>query len=154
MTKPMPCGIPRYFVTGDINSKYAVHNYICELNLKDPKQRPYVFCEVEVIAPDYLEYPILQTRVKTKDGVRTVAPLGTWTGVYSSTEIYNAMDNFGYKFRIIRGYLFDTVIMFEEFVNYFNGIKSNTPKDNPRYYIAKLIMNSLYGKMGQDYKME
>ena len=33
-------------------------------------------------------------------------------------------------------------------------MKANSTKDNPRYYIAKLIMNSLYGKMGQSYLLE
>ena len=64
----------------------------------------------EVTTPDYLEHPVLLpkaiTRVMTDNGFRTVCPLGTWTDVYSTEEIYNAMDNFGYKFKILRGYLF------------------------------------------------
>ena len=104
--------------------------------------------------PDDLEYPVLQTRVKTNDGYRTVAPLGKWVGVYSSTEINSAMVNFGYKFNIIRGFLFARTVVFKEFVEYFYNMKSKCTKDNPRYYIAKLMMNSVYGKMGQDYKLE
>lgn len=109
---------------------------------------------MEVKTPEYLEYPILQTRVKTKDGYRTVAPLGSWTGVYSSTELYNAKDNFGYELKILRGYLFERAILFKDFIDYFFKMKSNSSKTDPRYFIAKLLMNSLYGKMGQSYKFE
>ena len=105
-------------------------NFVFKTDPSDPLQRPYGIFEVEVETPNNLEYPILQTRVNTFDGIRTVSPLGKWTGVYSSTEIYNAMDNFGYKFRIIRGYFFPRVEMFNKFVDYFYNLKSNTPKDN------------------------
>ena len=90
----------------------------------------------------------------TKEGYRTVSPLGTWSGLYSTTEIYNAMDNFGYDFKINRGILFNRTVMFEEFVKFFFEMKAISSKDNPRYYIAKLMMNSLYGKMGQSFLLE
>lgn len=133
---PMPIGNPTYF-EGDI------------LAIKD---RPYGFFEVEITAPEGLFYPILQTRVETMDGYRTVAPLGNWTDVLSSSEIYNAMDNFGYKFKIHRGFLFERDVIYGNYVDHFNKIKTTTPKDNPMYLISKLLMNGLFGKTGQDYK--
>ena len=48
-------------------------------------KRPYGFFEVEVTTPDYLEHPVLQTRVKTEGGYTTMSPLGTWTDVYSKS---------------------------------------------------------------------
>lgn len=99
----MPIGLPTYF----------------EGNILDFKDRPFGFFEVEIESPDNLIYPILQTRVKTPDGFRTVAPLGSWTDVLSSSEIYNAMDNFGYKFKILRGVLFDRAIVYDKYVDYF-----------------------------------
>lgn len=60
MTKyPMPLGNPTYF----------------EGNILEIMDRPYGFFEVEVETPKDLFYPILQTRVQTPEGYRTVAPL-------------------------------------------------------------------------------
>lgn len=132
----MPIGQPKYF-EGDI------------LDIMD---RPYGFFEVEVTTPKDLFYPIIQSRVKIQDGYRTMAPLGKWKTVLSSTEIYNAIDNFGYQFNILRGFLFERDIVYDKYVDYFNNIKSNTPKDNPMYLISKLLMNGLFGKTGQDYR--
>lgn len=84
-----------------------------EGNILAIKDRPYGFFEVEITTLDNLQYPVLQTRVQTADGVRTAAPLGTWTDVLSSSEIYNAMDNFGYKFNVLRGYTFNKGYLFK-----------------------------------------
>ena len=32
------------------------------------------YCEIE--SPNYLEHPIIQTHVKTRNGIRTISPLG------------------------------------------------------------------------------
>ena len=150
MVKLIPFGNHIYF-DGDL---YSIRDLIFDCNINDINKRPYGFFNVEVVAPDNLDYPILQTKFLTKDGLRTVAPLGSWKGVYSSTEIYNAIDNFGYKFKINSGVLFPRTVLFEDFINHFYEMKANSTKDNPRYYIAKLMMNSLYGKMGQSYLLE
>jgi hypothetical protein len=39
--------------------------------------KPFGFFEVEVTAPNNMNIPLLQTRIKTKGGTRTIAPLGT-----------------------------------------------------------------------------
>ena len=79
-----PIGSPTYF-EGDI--------------LKiDPKAFGFFYCKIT--APSSLKHPILQTHVKTKDGTRTIAPLGTWEGMYFSEELYNAI-KYGYKFEIL-----------------------------------------------------
>lgn len=36
----------------------------------------------------------------------------------------------------------------------FIKIKESTPKSDPMYFISKLLMNSLYGRFGMDYKLE
>jgi hypothetical protein len=56
----MPVGKPVYF-EGDILAL-------------DPKAFGFFFCNI--IAPDNLQHPIIQTHVKTNNGVRTVAALG------------------------------------------------------------------------------
>jgi hypothetical protein len=56
----MPVGNPTYFEG--------------EINLNEDK--PFGFFEVEVTAPDNLKIPLLQKRIKTKKGFRTIAALG------------------------------------------------------------------------------
>jgi hypothetical protein len=38
---------------------------------------PFGFFEVEITSPDNLNIPILQTKVNTGNGIRTISPLGT-----------------------------------------------------------------------------
>jgi hypothetical protein len=64
----------------------------------DPKAYGFFYCKIK--APDNLNHPILQTHVKTNKGLRTVAPLGNWEGMYFSEELYNAQ-KFGYKFEVL-----------------------------------------------------
>nr|YP_010691085.1 DNA polymerase [Phellinus igniarius]WBU93186.1 DNA polymerase [Phellinus igniarius] len=105
--------------------------------------------EVEVETPNNLKYPVLQVKVKTDKGDKTISPLGTWTGWYFSEEIFNAM-KFGYKFKVLRGYLFEKGYIFKDFVIELYKIKANSKKGTPMYLIAKLLLNSLYGKLGMD----
>lgn len=142
----MPTGIPKYF-------KCIQDFDFISFFTSTYGSRPYGFFRVEVTAPDSLEHPILQTKVKTKDGFRTMSPLGTWTGVIFSEELYNA-EKFGYRFNIIEGYLFDKANVFDKYIKALYQIKQSTPKSDPMYFISKLLMNSLYGRFGMDYKLE
>jgi len=132
-TFPMPVGNPIFF-EGDIS---LVEN------------KPFGIFEVEVTAPKNLNIPILQTKVDTGNGLRTISPLGTWTGVYFSEELNNAL-NYGYKFKIIRGYLFKKENIFTEYVDFLYNLKVNSVKDSPDYLISKLLLNSLYGRFGMN----
>nr|YP_009690222.1 DNA polymerase family B [Porodaedalea pini]QEG57002.1 DNA polymerase family B [Porodaedalea pini] len=129
----MPVGTPK-FCEGDINKI-------------DPKA--FGIFEVEIQAPTNLYYPVLQTKVQTPNGNRTITPTGSWTGWYLSAEIYSALD-YGYKVKIIKGYLFDKGFIFVDFVNFLYNLKANSAKGSPNYTIAKLLLNSLYGKIGMD----
>jgi hypothetical protein len=40
----------------------------------DPNAFGFFYCKIK--APDNLEHPILQTHIKTNNGMRTIAPLG------------------------------------------------------------------------------
>jgi len=57
----MPIGKPIYF-EGDI---------------KAIEKDPFGFFYCKIVAPDNLKHPIIQTHVKTRNGLRTIAPLGT-----------------------------------------------------------------------------
>ena len=126
---PMPIGNPIYF-EGDI---FKI----------DPNA--FGFFEVKVITPNNLYVSILQTKLKINNVVKTVVPLGTWTGVYFSEEIKNAM-----KY----GYQFDKCYIFKEYVTFLYELKSNSINNSPGYIICKLLLNSLYGRFGMNPIME
>nr|YP_010455101.1 hypothetical protein NYK79_mgp47 [Porodaedalea mongolica]UUA03943.1 hypothetical protein [Porodaedalea mongolica]WCF76703.1 hypothetical protein [Porodaedalea mongolica] len=135
---PMPTGTPTFF-EGDIT-------------LLEPNA--FGFFEVEVTAPNYLHVPILQTKVQTeKGGTRTISPIGSWTGWYFSEEINNAK-RYGYKFQIIKGYLFEKSFIFSEYVDYFYNLKQNSAPNSSNYTIAKLFLVSLYGRLGMSPELE
>ena len=109
---------------------------------------PFGFFFVNIKTPDNLDIPILQTRIKTKNnGIRTVSALGEWSGWYFSEEIFNAI-KYGYKIKIIWGYLFEKEYIFKDYVNDLYEIKKNSEKGSSDYTISKLLLNSLYGRFG------
>jgi len=63
----------------------------------------FFFCKIT--APKDLLHPILQTHIKTKGGLRTIAPLGNWVGMYFSEELKNAQKH-GYSYEVLWGYTF------------------------------------------------
>jgi hypothetical protein len=142
----MPVGNPIYF-EGNIEliGKYSGYNLI--------EDKPFGFFEVEVKAPKNINIPILQMKLKTGNGFRTIAPVGTWTGTYFSEEINNAR-NYGYEFKILRGYLFNKEKIFTNYVDFLYNIKVNSKKGTPDYIISKLLLNTLYGRFGMDPYME
>lgn len=128
---PMPVGNISYF-EGDIT----------QIN-----PNTFGIFEVEVTAPQNLHIPILQLRMSTNKGIHTISPLGIWKGVYFSEEIKNAKLH-GYTFKVIRGYTFDKGYIFTEYVDFLYSLKVNSHKNSTNYTIAKLLLNSLYGRMG------
>jgi hypothetical protein len=111
----------------------------------DPNAFGFFYCKVT--SPSNLDHPILQQRIKTVNGIRTVAGLGSWTQWLCSTEMDNAI-KFGYHFEIIEGYQFEKDYIFKDFINDLYNLRLQYPKDHPMNLIAKLLMNSLYGKFG------
>ena len=104
------------------------------------------FYLVEIEAPNELDHPILQVKcaAMSGNGLRTISPLGKWQGWLFSKEIENAK-LYGYKFNIIKGYLFDSKNIFEEYISDLYNIKQSHDKQHPMYLISKLLLNSLYG---------
>jgi|SRR5882672_552883 len=134
----MPVGAPVYF-EGDITKVDS---------------EAFGFFEVDVKTPKDLNIPILQLRVKTdKGGIKTMAALGNWRGTHFSEEIKNSLTK-GYKFKINRGYLFEKGYIFDEYVDFLYDLKLNSEKGTPNYTISKLLLNSLYGRLGMSPHME
>ena len=101
--------------------------------------------EVEVTTPKYMKYPLLPKRCD-KTG-KLFFPLGTWKGWYCSPELIKAKQ-LGYKIEVLRGYRFKGKLLFKDYIDHWYKIKSET-KDPAMRLLAKLKMNSLYGKFGQ-----
>ena len=133
---PMPIGKPTYF-EGEIR-KY------------NPNAFGFFYCNI--ISPKYLEHPILQTHIKINNSIRTISPLTNLDGYKDwifSEEMKNA-EKFGYKFEIICGYIFKKDYIFTEFINDLYNLRLNYDKNNPFNYIAKILMNSHYGRYGMN----
>ena len=85
----IPTNEPGKLVYGyDVNSLYPSVMQSCEVPVGKPtyfegdirKIEPdaFGFCYCKIVTPENLIHPILQTHVKTKGGIRTVAALGTF----------------------------------------------------------------------------
>ena len=129
----MPIGFPTYF-EGDIRKN-------------DPNAFGFFYCKIT--APDDIKHPIIQTHVKINNMVRTIAPIGTWTDMLFSLEMDNAI-KLGYEFEILWGYTFEKEEIFKDYVDFLYSLRLNYPKSDPMNYIAKILLNSLYGRFGMD----
>lgn len=61
---------------------------------------------------------------------------------------------FGYKFKILKGYSFNSEFIFEEYVDKIYALKSSASPGDPIYIISKLLLNSLYGRFGMSPEIE
>jgi DNA polymerase type B, organellar and viral len=149
---PMPIGRPISF-DGDIR-KYEPDAFGggALLLAAGAEPEPATACQLaaracEITSPKFINHPILQRKLKTKDGMRTIAGLGIWNGWIFSGEMDNAIKE-GYEFKILKGYQFEKGNIFESYINRMYELRLRYNKFNPLNLIAKLLMNSLYGKFG------
>ena len=98
--------------------------------------------KVIVEAPE-IDNPLLPFKVRGS----TIFGHGKWKGWYLSEEIKNA-EKYGYTFEILGGYIFESADLFSKYVEALNSIKESSPKSSAMYLISKILMNSLYGRMG------
>jgi len=129
--KLMPTGKPIFF-KGDIRNV-------------DPNAFGFFYCNIKT--PIDLLHPIIQTHIKTENGLRTIAPLGEWSDMIFSSELDNAV-KLGYQFEILWGYKFEPKNVFKSYVDCLYALRLEYPKSHPLNLIAKLLLNSLYGRFG------
>jgi hypothetical protein len=148
---PMPCGTPIYFEGDILNTQYNSENLF--ETISDVEDKPFGVFEAEIEAPPNIKIPLLQVKIKTVNGYKTIAPVGTWTAYYFSDELYNAK-KYGYKFKVKRGYIFpasrEKGNYFSEYVDFLYNLKKNSKKGTPNYITSKLLLNSLYGRLGMN----
>ncbi len=112
----------------------------------DSEAYGWFYCKIT--SPEYIKHPILQKKIFTKFGYRTIAGLGTWDGWIFSSSM-DKCKTLGYQFEIIKGYQFEKAIIFKDYVETMYKLRKQYPKSHPLNLIANLLMNSLYGKFGQ-----
>lgn len=134
MLKPMP------------NNLIKVHNNMNNIELDNF----FGFAKCEIITPSNILKPILPYK-DYKNG-RTIYPIGKWIGTYFSEEL-KAITKLGYKIKLLKGYEFDKVNLFNDYINHFYNIKKYSPKDSPQRFIAKMHLNTLYGIFGRKLDM-
>jgi hypothetical protein len=61
------------------------------------------------------------------------------------SESMNNCIKLGYKFEILWGYTFDQGIIFNYYINDLYSLRLEYEKSHPMNFIAKLLINSLYG---------
>lgn len=104
----------------------------------------YVEVDTSGLDPKYLNYPLLPHRI---DG-RMYNPLGNWTGWYFSEEVKLAI-SYGYAIKVLFGYKLDkTSNVFNSFNYKYFDIKAGLSDIKMDRTTAKLILNSLYGRLG------
>jgi DNA polymerase family B len=129
----MPIGNPTYF----------------NGNILDIDKDVFGFFYCEIIAPDNIKHPILQTRVKINGVNKTIAPIGSWEDMLFSEEMKNAIKH-GYKINVLWGYTFKSENIFKDYVEFLYKLRSQYPSSDPMNFIAKILLNSLYGRFGMD----
>lgn len=76
-----------------------------------------------------------------------ITPTGKWVSVYYYKEILKALE-LGYKIKLIRGFKYEKEeFLFKSFVEEIYEIRKNSTSKSMNS-IAKLILNSLYGRFG------
>jgi len=143
----------------DVNSLYPSRMRDCDMpvgnpiyfegNIRKIEPNAFGFFYCEIIAPDKIKHPIIQTHVKINNMTRTISPIGTWEDMLFSEELDNAI-KYGYKFNILWGYKFERKNIFKDYVDFLYNFRLNYPKSDPLNYIAKILLNSLYGRFGMD----
>lgn len=99
----------------------------------------------KVTTPKDIDIPLLPYRYQNK----LYFPTGTFTGYWDNVLLAKAYQ-LGYKIQPKKGFLFQSEKIFKEYVDRFYRLKQNSKKDTSPYILAKLLLNTLYGKFGQN----
>jgi DNA polymerase type B, organellar and viral len=108
------------------------------------------FCYASVDVPINIKKPPLPFRF----GGLLYYPVGKWSGWFSSELLKYARDNYNINIIVHYGYKYNkTPNLFKDFIErYYNlKLKSDLENNEGKKQIAKLMLNSLYGRFGLKY---
>jgi hypothetical protein len=108
-------------------------------------------CRVE--APKDLYYPVLPYKKNIDGHNKLIFPLGKFKGYWDNHLLRKAME-LGYKITPLKTMCFNSEYIFKDYVNDFYRLKQRSKRGTPSYIIAKLLLNSLYGKFAQSQESE
>jgi hypothetical protein len=146
----------------DVNSLYPFVMFNNEfpiskpIKINNPKKENILndcgitFCKIE--SPN-LYIPLLPIHFTINKTNKLIYPIGKFEGVWDNHFLRKAL-KLGYKIDIKKMYIFKTDFIFKEFVKKFFELKRKSKKDSPDYVLAKLMLNSLYGKFAQNQESE
>jgi len=103
-----------------------------------------------VVVPSDLHIPCLGI---VRDN-KYIFPSGEFEGQWCGVELDYA-ESLGYKIQILDGTEFKTKkLIFKEYVEALYNIRETSPKNSVSNVLAKLLMNSLYGRFGMNMQRE
>jgi hypothetical protein len=123
---------------------FEIINYYDNMtNIKLDNFFGFALCKIKV--DESINKPLLP--YKSHNLNKTIYPTGEWIGTYFSEELKAVSKFEGYKIELIKGYEFNKIDLFSEYVNHFFNIKMNAT--GPERFIAKMHLNQLYGIFGR-----
>lgn len=121
--------------------------------VKNPSKDHYLkyegFTECNVNVPYDLYLPVLPYRLDKK----LFFPVGKLHGIWDNILLQKAYEK-GCKIYPLKGYVFKTDYLFKDYVDRFYSLKKHSVPNTAPYIIAKLLLNSLYGKFAQRQESE
>lgn len=152
-----------YYNVYDINSLYPYVMFNNPYPITKPKLIRNVtknmICEnlgitkAVIKTPSKLYIPVLPYRHELNKTKKLIFPLGKFEGYWDNSFLMKAYE-LGYKINPIKMYIFDGDFIFKDYIKTFYELKNKSKKDTSSYILAKYMLNSLYGKFGQNRESE
>lgn len=141
----------------DVNSMYpwVMVNYPVPLVYKDcfgaisVDQLEALLDRFAVVATVLLE--TTEPAFPYRYGQRLLFPVGRFTTTLSTPELQYALDR-GYILAVVEGAKYTEGVLFKDFVEFFYSLRRGYIEDGNKtwQYLCKIMLNSLYGKFGQN----
>lgn len=104
----------------------------------------FVYCP-KIEFWNYEKIPLIPYKLKLEYSTKLIYPIGSWSG-WLDLDLYRKAIDIGYEITPQYGFIFNTDYIFKDYILDFYKLRSLNPSMK---LIAKLIMNSLYGKFAQ-----
>ena len=147
----------------DVNSlyPYVMFNHRFPVgkpkNIKNPKVKDIKenmgITKCKVTAPDDLYLPVLPYKLDLGSHHKLVFPLGRFSGYWDNAQLTKALE-LGYRIEPEKMMVFTNDFLFKDYVHNFYELKKASKSGTPSYILAKLMLNSLYGKFAQNQDSE